>query len=353
MGRFKLVVAAAAIGVALLSHTRLPGDLCELSNICFETPPAWLSDVCDDIIAADESRRWHQGPEWAAFLEEYESVYTATLGQCERKLILTRFGRTFVHECGTRNEAAVLFFHGATCTSTIWEGVVAHEALAQKRLVLVDHICDAGKSVPTRCPFSAADHAVWLADVQKGLGIQTSDLVGYSLGAYATGLMKLAQPDRVGRLVHAGPAAVYGPFNSCFFARVLVAGLARAWPDVGRYTPARKPLDMAWLWQFMTAPTYDVYETPPPQLALHTRSVTLKKPRGFPRPREFSDAELLLLNTTAVIYPEFETITHKAIMKRRANEAGIPFIEIAASGHGVPFERPRVFADAIASALLD
>ena len=64
---------------------------------------------------------------------------------------------------------------------------------------------------------------MWLADIQKGLGIQTSDLVGYSLGAYATGLMKLAQPDRVGRLVHAGPAAVYGPFNRWFFARVLVA----------------------------------------------------------------------------------------------------------------------------------
>ena len=108
--------------------------------------------------------------------------------------------------------------------------------------MLVDHICDAGKSVPTRCPFSGADHAVWLADIQKGLGIQTSDLVGYSLGAYATGLMKLAQPDRVGRLVHAGPAAVYGPFNRWFFARVLVAGLARAWPDVrlARFNTGRR-----------------------------------------------------------------------------------------------------------------
>ena len=112
------------------------------------------------LLSTKKVPAWHSGPEWAAFLGMYDERAAAELPGFASQLIHTTAGQTFVWTGGRADGLPVVFFHGARGSSLSWADVllVAESLRSERRVILVDYICDAGRSVllpprPPRPPF--------------------------------------------------------------------------------------------------------------------------------------------------------------------------------------------------------
>ena len=291
---------------------------------------------------------WHSGAEWTEFLSMYDASVAENLGHCQHRHLPTRYGSTMVHVCGNAEEDTVLLFHGLSATSNTWKVVVNHAELIRcRRLVLVDHICDKGRSIPFECPMTMNDHVGWFEDIYAGLGITKADLVGHSYGAFVTGLVGVAAPEMVKKLVHVAPGAVYAPTTlmSCMIGMIAYFGMA--FPSLG--------LDGTWLQQWMTSPNYDVYaHSAEPGFSMYKTAFPVPMQHIVKLQHQFSDTDLALLakNNVTLIYPEHEVITNRRTVFSRAAAAHIPVIVAEGVGHPIHLERPEWFADTITELLL-
>lgn len=117
------------------------------------------------------------------------------------------------------------------------------ELVKQRRLVAVDYICDAGRSVPENCPKTSADHANWVRDIFKALNVEKADFVGYSYGAFVSSVVALEAPELIAsRVILTAPAAVVSPITPGFFVHVLASALGKHIPMLGA--------DFKWFWQW-------------------------------------------------------------------------------------------------------
>ena len=92
----------------------------------------------------------------------------------------------------------VLFFHGARDTSTSWKYQVQSTEMQSKfHMIAVDYICDAGRSLPIKCPSEKGDHGKWVKDLMAYLKIENADLVGYSNGSFVSTSVGIEAPDLV------------------------------------------------------------------------------------------------------------------------------------------------------------
>ena len=292
---------------------------------------------------------WHSGAEWAEFLSMYDASVAENLGHCQHRHLPTRYGPTMVHVCGNAEKDTVLFFHGAQATSTMWDVVVNHAELPQHRqLVLVDHICDKGRSIPVACPMTASDHVGWLEDIYTGLGVTKVDLVGHSYGAFVTGLVAVAAPEMVKKLVHVAPAGVYAHITLMFNIRFLITYVGVAFPSLG--------LDGTWFQQWTTSPSYNVYAHNAERgISTYKTAVAVPIQHFFKAAHQFSDTDLARLakNNVTLIYPEHEVVSDHQTVFSRATTANIPVILAEGVGHALRLERPKWFADTITKLLLE
>ena len=292
---------------------------------------------------------WHSGAEWAEFLSLYDASVAENLGHCQHRHLPTRYGLTMVHVCGNAEDDTVLLFHGAQATSTMWDVVVNHAELPRRRrLVLVDHICDKGRSIPLACPMTTNDHVGWFEDIYTGLGVTKVDLVGYSYGAFVTGLVAVAAPEMVKKLVHVAPAAMYAPATLMFRIRGFIAHFGTTFPSLG--------LDGAWFLQRTTSPNYDVYaHSAERSISMYKTAFVVPLQHNFKFPYQFSDTDLARLakNNVTFIYPEHEVATDRQTVFYRAAAANIPVVLAEGAGHALRLERPEWLADTITKLLLE
>jgi pimeloyl-ACP methyl ester carboxylesterase len=95
----------------------------------------------------------------------------------------TRQGPTFVLACGPEEAPPVVLLHGAQANSAAWLLDVALWS-TKFRLFAVDMIGEAGLSSQARPSLAGDEHALWLDDVFKGLGLSRAAVVGTSLGGW-------------------------------------------------------------------------------------------------------------------------------------------------------------------------
>jgi pimeloyl-ACP methyl ester carboxylesterase len=288
---------------------------------------------------------WHTGAAWKQFLDMYDVGVEARLSHCERRQISTRYGSTMVHICGNATDDTAIMFPGLRASSNMWDFVTNHkELLRRRRLVLVDHICDAGRSVPVACPDTANDHAAWIEDIYAGLGVKSADLVGYSYGCFTTALVAIAAPSMVKKVIQIGPTGLYGAIPTRVVIRMLLAAIASPFPSL--------ELNAAWILGSMAHG--EDHELAQGLLAQYEAASVVPYNSTLAMFYKLSDAELAKLAMTKVtaVIPEYEVIMDVQEVTSRLANAKIRVEIMKGAGHRVRIEDPDSLLDVIARLLL-
>lgn len=114
------------------------------------------------------------------------------LGAIERTIHGTRLRREGEGE-------PLVLIHGVGMDLAMWDPVVAH--LAPDRSVIRYDMQGHGGSAKPQGPYRLADFVTQLETLLDDLGVETTDLVGFSMGALVAQGFALAFPARVRRLV--------------------------------------------------------------------------------------------------------------------------------------------------------
>ena len=302
-----------------------------------------------DLLGMNPTK-WHVGKEWKYFLDMYDERVEKNFNHCTSRLIPTSFGKTHVLDCNPdSNLPVVLFFHGARDTATSWKYQVQSTEMQSKfHMIAVDYICDAGRSLPIKCPSEKGDHGKWVEDLMAYLKIENADLVGYSYGSFVSASVGIEAPDLVkGRnIILNAPAAVVTPVRVGFWYHVLM-------PAIFQNTMG---FDLKWYMDYVTSPNYDL-ENEHLQSALKYQlammDVSYEYDLGI-LPYSFSDKELQQLSSAAnvvLIMPELETVTDPKVGVDRAKSNGIKTVVIEDCGHGMQLEKEVEMGNAIARIL--
>ncbi|MDX1872054.1 alpha/beta fold hydrolase [Mycolicibacterium sp. 120266] len=124
-----------------------------------------------------------------------------------QRSVATREGDTFVLDCGPAKAPPVVLLHGAGSNSAIWQTDALRWSRTH-RLYMVDIIGEPGLSAPSRRPRHTDAHALWLDDVLDALGIESTALVGVSLGGWLATDYAIRRPARVRQLALRAPSGI-------------------------------------------------------------------------------------------------------------------------------------------------
>jgi pimeloyl-ACP methyl ester carboxylesterase len=215
----------------------------------------------------------------------------------------TTYGPTAVHRAGSAAPGAVpvVLVHGGGATSASWADVVP--VLGADRPVLaVDTLGDAGRSVQ-RAPLpTAADRARWLDEVLAGLGLDRVHLVGGSMGGWIALNQAVHRPDRLASVTAAEPAGALTPIAARVWVRLLAVQLSRSPRTTSRF--------LRWTLGG---------RTPPPAIAdLLVSALRDHRTRG-PAPQRLTAAQLRAITQPVLVLLGAESPVHD--VRRAADRA--------------------------------
>lgn len=111
----------------------------------------------------------------------------------------TTAGETFVVVSGPADAPPLLALHGSGANTSAWRGDIADWS-AHFRVYAVDLLGEPGFSAPNRLDLDTDATASWLDEVLDGLYLDTTALVGMSLGGWTALDYVLRRPGRITRL---------------------------------------------------------------------------------------------------------------------------------------------------------
>jgi pimeloyl-ACP methyl ester carboxylesterase len=159
---------------------------------------------------------------------QYLGAYDASMGlwpvPYESIDVTTRYGRTHINACGSREAFPVVLLHGGQASSTMWFPNVA-DLSSRFRVLALDTIGEPGKSIPSQCNATRQDCAAWLEGVIAELGISRTHVVGLSRGGWLALNLAVYTPRCLERIALLSPAASFISLN--MFFRAVVASVMR------------------------------------------------------------------------------------------------------------------------------
>ncbi|OYO18283.1 alpha/beta hydrolase [Enemella evansiae] len=172
----------------------------------------------------------------------YDSAYAAALAAMPTPTTIrdipTTFGSVRVTQW-TRPELTglvpVLLTPGWGSGTPAWDANL-RDVMAERPVIAVDAVGDAGQSVQRIPLTSTADHARWLTEVLDALEVPRVHVVGHSFGAATATALALHRPERVASLTQLEPVLTYGqlPASVIFWSiPVNVPFLPQSWRDRG------------------------------------------------------------------------------------------------------------------------
>lgn len=166
----------------------------------------------------------------AAYFAKYDTLLRRWPVEIEQLDLPGRYGTTHVNVCGPPGAPAIVLMHGGRATSTVWYGVVG--ALAQAfRVYAIDAIGDAGRSVDDGEPLvGRAGLMHWLDETLDLLGVDSTAIVGHSIGAWMSLQYALHAPGRITRLGLLDPTDCLSPTPLGYKVRAIPLFVGRA-PD--------------------------------------------------------------------------------------------------------------------------
>jgi pimeloyl-ACP methyl ester carboxylesterase len=158
---------------------------------------------------------------------QYFAAYDASMGlwpaPYESIEVTTRYGRTHINACGSKDAFPVILLHGGQASSTMWFPNVA-DLSSRFRVLALDTIGKPGKSVPSLNNATRQDCAAWLEGVIAELGIPKTHVVGLSRGGWLALNLALYAPRCLERIALLSPAASFISLSG-FFRTVAAAAM--------------------------------------------------------------------------------------------------------------------------------
>lgn len=137
----------------------------------------------------------------------YRALLASSPVPLQEVRVATRSGETCIFTCGSTQALPLVLLHGGNANSAMWLRNLPAWA-QQFRIYAVDTVGDPGFSATARLPLHTDDHALWLDDVFRALGIRNANIVGASFGGWIGLDYALRRPGAVGGLVLLAPAGV-------------------------------------------------------------------------------------------------------------------------------------------------
>lgn len=140
-------------------------------------------------------------------LKFYKNILSAVTYEYTEKYVGTSFGKTYLFEAGNKNKPCVFLLHGSCSNSAMWFGDI--KQLAEHYHVFsIDILGEPGNSDAVRLDLSGNDHALWINEIMKNLGITSAMFIGNSLGAWISMKFAAAFPQMSEKLVLIAPSGI-------------------------------------------------------------------------------------------------------------------------------------------------
>lgn len=160
-------------------------------------------------------------------IERYDALVADWPVPVEQRDVETRWGVVHVLSWGPADGSPLLLCHAASMAAPSWLPNAAALAAAGHRCHAVDYIGEANKSrLADRdvYPKSGSELGQSYASIMDALGIDRSPVVGASAGGHVALRLALTAPERVERLVLAGPMGIT-PLSLGSMLRMMVASM--------------------------------------------------------------------------------------------------------------------------------
>ena len=115
-------------------------------------------------------------------------------------MVNTNYGETFVIESGSKDNPPLVLIHGSVANSYCWMADVK-EYSKYFNVYAIDIIGEAGFSAENRPEYKSGDYPEWLKEVFDNLSLETTSIIGVSLGGWMALSFATKYPKRVKNLV--------------------------------------------------------------------------------------------------------------------------------------------------------
>ncbi|QGY42249.1 alpha/beta fold hydrolase [Maribellus comscasis] len=132
-------------------------------------------------------------------LNYYDRILNRWPQDCNKQFIKTRYGFTFVIECGEKSKPPLILLHGAGSNSAMWSADVV-EYSKKYRVFAIDIIGECGKSAENRPDFKSSHYSNWLLDIFRAFQLENASLAGCSLGGWIVIKFATRHPEKVRQL---------------------------------------------------------------------------------------------------------------------------------------------------------
>ncbi len=266
-----------------------------------------------------------------AYIQAYEKSMSLWTVPYKTEFVKTRFGDTYVIECGPDEGEPVILISGSAESSAYWFSTVS-EISKKYKVFAIDKIGDLGRCITGRFPENRNDYSDWLLDVLNELSIKKANIIGHSYGGWISLGFSINHPERINKTILLSPAGSTCKPSGKFMWLGFKATLF----------PSRKNVKKFHKW-----------------LHLKEELISEQAVIGFQNwrhkmvaPSIFSDVELKQLSLPVLLLIGKEDSTSSCtpfdILNKMKNS--IPEFEgeiIPDVGHNFPLERPEVVNDKI------
>jgi len=142
-----------------------------------------------------------------AFMELYERQLRAIGMEYEDLFVDTRFGKTHVVKIGNQNGKPLLVIHGSNNTMP-YELSFFTALLSHCCVYAADTVGHPGKSSQTVISHKTMEYGEWASDVITGLGFQTMNCLGSSIGGGILVKLMCISPEKVEKSILVVPAGI-------------------------------------------------------------------------------------------------------------------------------------------------
>lgn len=221
------------------------------------------------------------------YLRAYDEVLAQWPVAFQELSIPTLYGNTHIVASGDPDAPPLVLLHATGTSSTGWLGNVAVLS-SSHRVFAVDIVGEAGKSEQTQLLRDRSECVQWLSEVLDGLGLERTELAGWSFGGWTALAFTIDKPARVDKTV------LLAPFGS--LARCAPAVLF--FLKVGPYLPMGPPGSLALR---MMSPGYQFDDDFARQFILGGRYFKAADPRVSVFPKPFTEEELRSIQTPVLL----------------------------------------------------
>ncbi len=157
----------------------------------------------------------------------YDQILSRWPQSCKTQFIKTRYGFTFVIECGEISAPPLILLHGAGSNSAMWSADLV-EYSKKHRVFAVDIIGECGKSAENRPDYKSSHYSNWVLDIFEAFQLENASIVGCSLGGWTAIKFTTQHPEKVKKLALIATSGISQIKPSIIFW-MLVASVSGKW----------------------------------------------------------------------------------------------------------------------------